>query len=60
MSLLSYFPLGFNLEDPSKFFIFYIILLLAYFVSSSYGLCLSTLIESYEFAVSMVPITGGR
>ena len=55
---MAYFPLELNLESADKFFIFYLIMFLSYFVSSSYGFCLSALIANYEFAVSLVPITG--
>ena len=57
MSLMVYFPLGLNLEKAEKFFIFYFVLNLTYFVAASYGFCLSALIADYEFAISIVPVT---
>ena len=55
--VLAYFPLGLNQEKPEKFFIFYLILNLTYFVATSYGYLISTLISNYELAVSVLPIT---
>lgn len=56
-AVLSYFPLGLNLETTEKFFIFYLILNLTYFAAASYGYCISILIPNYELAVSIVPVT---
>ena len=55
--LILYFALELNLEEASKFFIFYLTVNFLYFAGTSYGLCLSIFIKDYELAMSLVPMT---
>ena len=56
MSVITYWAVGFNTADASKFFVFYFVMLACNLVSGAYSLFLGSFITNREVLIILIPI----